>query len=167
MKRRTSDAQGMLELAAQESPKADGASIAMDERGAESQPRRRRVGARGPKSRRVASRRGCKTGHQKNESRVLLSLPRRDGNEHARVTLDVWRGHVGVSTRAWWQRKEDDGGGFLPTRKGVVWKASELEDVIAALEQARALIANGAFPSHDTTNEDAAEARECGGADAK
>ncbi len=73
-----------------------------------------------------------------NELQRLATVPRNDGKEELRISLDEYTPDNGrtsqyVSIRLWYR---GDHGDFLPSRKGVTIRKSEIQSVGVALRQA-------------------------------
>lgn len=68
--------------------------------------------------------------------KVLCELQR--GNDRLRVTVGEWQGRPNVQVRVW--TPGQDGGDFVPTKKGVALHADELDAVIEGLQEARGLL---------------------------
>lgn len=53
-----------------------------------------------------------------------------------RISLTTWEGSRNVDIRLW-SRRRDGGEDYVPSRKGVMFAANKLDDVIEGLEEAR------------------------------
>lgn len=81
-----------------------------------------------------------------NESTVLACFPRRNRqtgrDEQVRVAASDWNGRIFLHLRTWFAGRPEGPGddGFRPTRFGVAVRETELDDLAAAIEEARRLV---------------------------
>jgi len=71
------------------------------------------------------------------QGRRLIALPRGEGREELRVSLDEFKGRPYVSLRVW---ERDASGHWWPTKRGVSVRLSEARDVAEALLEALDLV---------------------------
>ena len=72
----------------------------------------------------------------------ILAQFERYGEDQIRIQISQYQGHTRLDMRTWYPDAET--GEYKATRKGVKFKADEIEAVIAALEQARLELAETA-----------------------
>lgn len=76
-----------------------------------------------------------RAGPSEETGKRLATLPRNDGAEEVRISLDEFNGHKYISLRLWFT---DDRGNWWPTKKGVTIRPRELAEVLKALKGAAA-----------------------------
>jgi hypothetical protein len=72
-----------------------------------------------------------------NDAKRLGAIERKDGTEELRIESKSYNGYPYIDVRVWFTT---DGGEWRPTRTGVTIRPRELDEVIAALGRALAIV---------------------------